>query len=99
MPWSIPAATATGFAAGVAVGEVAGQIAKGLGASERVERIVRQAAHSLTSTGVQWAINTTMLDPVGAAAAPAAAVAGSQVHQMAYDLFTSSQSPAPNPAI
>jgi hypothetical protein len=98
MPWSIAAATAAGFSVGVALGELAGQVAKELGASERVERVVRQTTHSVASTGVQWAVNTAMLDPVGAAAAPATAVAGSQAHQLAYDLLMNSQSSASTPS-
>jgi hypothetical protein len=98
MPWSIPAALTAGFAAGVAAGEVAGQVAKELGASERVERIVRQTTHTVVSTGVQWTVNAGMADPVGAAAAPAAAIAGAQAHQIALDLLASGQVPAPIPS-
>jgi hypothetical protein len=86
---------AAGFTAGVAVGEVAGQIAKELGASERVGRIVRQTTHVVVSTGVQWTVNAAMVDPVGAAAAPAAAGAGAVVHQAAVEAFASGQGAAP----
>ena len=74
------------------------QVAKELGASERVERIVRQTTHTVVSTGVQWTVNAGMADPVGAAAAPAAAIAGAQAHQIALDLLASGQVPAPIPS-
>jgi len=94
MPWSIPAATFAGFTTGVAAGEKASQIAKKAGASERAERIVREATHAIVSTGVQWVVNLGMADPVGAAAAPVAAGTGAVIHQKAVDALRSGRSAA-----
>jgi hypothetical protein len=98
MPWSIPTAQVAGLAAGVAAGEMAGEIAKELGASERVERIVRQTANTLASTGVRLVIHVGMADPVGAASALVAGPAGAWVHEHARDLHAGDQAPAPHPA-
>jgi hypothetical protein len=98
MPWSIPAAQVAGLAAGVAAGEVAGDIAKELGASERVERIVRQTAHTLASMGVRLVVHVGMADPVGAASALVAAPSGAWAHEIVRDLRAGDQVPAPHPA-
>ena len=99
MPWSIPAAQVAGLAAGVAAGEVAGDIAKELGANERVERIVRQTAHTLASMGVRLVVHVGMADPVGAASALVTAPSGAMAHELARDLRAGDQAPAPHPAI
>jgi len=97
MPWSIPAAQGAGFAAGVAVGELAGEIVKEFGGSERAERIVRQAAHTLASTGVRWAIHVGMADLAGALSAPALAAGGALAHEATHAQRASARGPALHP--
>jgi hypothetical protein len=98
MAWSIPAAQAAGIAAGVAAGELAGDMAKELGASERAERIVRQVAHTLASTGVRWVIHAGMADLAGALTAPALAAGGARGHEIAHAQRASDRVIAANPS-
>lgn len=96
MPWSIPAAQTAGFAAGVAAGKLAGDIAKEIGASERAERITRQAAHMLASAGVRWVIHVGMADLAGALTAPVFAVGGALAQETAHAQLASGRAPALN---
>jgi hypothetical protein len=96
MPWSIPAAQAAGFAAGVAAGELAGDIAKEFGANERAERIIRQTAHTVASTGVRWLIHAGMADLAGALTAPVLAASGALAHETAHTRRAIDRAPVPS---
>ena len=98
MPWSIPVASIVGFATGFVSSEALGQLAADAKASEDTVRIVRRVTHFVVSTAVQTTISTMMADPVGLAAAPVSALAGSQL-QLTFEQFINGHAPPLPPAL
>jgi hypothetical protein len=78
---SIPVASPAGAFAGILGGELAGWVAKRLGASEDAERWAVKVAHAATSSLVGWAINAVAgADITGAAVHTGVAAVGAEIH-------------------
>lgn len=78
---SIPIASPAGAVAGVVGGELAGWVAKRLGASPSVTRWAVKIGHAATSSVVGWSINALGgADVTGAAVHAGVAAVGAEMH-------------------
>ena len=99
MAYSFPFAAVAGTAFGIVAGEAASRFAEKHGADDRAARVVRRLVHGTVHLVTGWAVNTAMVDPVGAAVTPVTAVMAAQADLRLPEIFQPfvEEQPEPRP--